>query len=146
MAAEELYSAELLKLSATLADKSPLENPDITETAHSAVCGSTVTIELKIDKATQTVSGFGYAVEACALTKAVLAVMRDVVTGQSFAQIMDAGRRLQRLLDEDDAVLSEDWGVWEKLKLLKTAQDYTMRHHSIMLPFQAVANISNISA
>lgn len=145
MAAEELYNADLLKLAASLADSAPLDNPDIVETAHSAVCGSTVTVELKIDKVTQTVADFGCAVEACALTKAVLAVMRQVVTGQSFAEIMAAGSRLQRLLDEDESVLSEDWGAWEKLKILKTAQDYTMRHHSIMLPFQAVANIANAS-
>ena len=145
MPAEELYNAGLLKLAATVADNAPLDNPDIVETAHSAVCGSTVTVELKIDKATQTVADFGYAVEACALTKAVLAVMRAAIIGQNFAGIITAGARLQRLLDEDETVLSENWGVWEKLKILETAQDYTMRHHSIMLPFQAVGNISNIS-
>lgn len=143
MVAEELYNADLLKLAATVADDCHLDDPDIVETAHSAVCGSRVTVELKIDKATQTVADFGYAVEACALTKAVLAVMREAVIGQSFAQIMAAGRLLQRLLDEDEAVLSEDWGTWGKLKILETAQDYTMRHHSITLPFQAVANIAN---
>jgi|TARA_R110002124_G_scaffold10469_3_gene52228 NifU-like protein involved in Fe-S cluster formation len=141
----ELYSPALLALTADVGAAHHLTDPDITETAHSAVCGSTVTVELKINKKNQTVADFGYEVEACALTKAVLAVMSRAIIGQNFAQIMEAGGRLQRLLDEDETVLSEDWGVWEKLKILETAQDYTMRHHSITLPFQAVANIAGIN-
>lgn len=144
MAAEELYNPELLKLAATVQDAEHLDTPDIVETAHSAVCGSTVTVELNIDRSNQTVADFGYAVEACALTKAVIGVMKQAVIGQNFAQIMQAGRRLQRLLNEDGSVLSEDWEGWSGLKILETAQDYTMRHHSIMLPFEAVANISNV--
>lgn len=141
----ELYSPALLELSSGIGAAHHIPAPDIVETAHSAVCGSTVTVELRIDKTNQTVADFGYEVEACALTKAVLAVMCQAIIGQNFAQIMEAGGRLQRLLDEDETVLSEDWGAWEKLKILETAQDYTMRHHSITLPFRAVANISEIT-
>jgi len=140
---DELYNQDMLALAADVAQPSHLENPDIVETAHSAVCGSQVTVELQIDKNNQTVSDFGYEVEACALTKTVLAIMKTTIIGQNFQQIMVAGERLQRLLDEDETVLAENWGVWEPLKIMETAQDYTMRHHSITLPFAAMQNISN---
>ncbi len=139
---EDLYSSEFLNLAANVLEPKFLDNPDFTKEAYSPVCGSKVTIELKIDKENNKILDFGYAVEACILTRAVLAVMKEVIIGQTIEQITKAGSLLQRLLDEDETVLAEDWGVWKGLKIMETAQDYTMRHNSIMLPFQCIGYLT----
>jgi hypothetical protein len=64
----EVYNSRILELAGNIPRLGRLDNPDATATAHSKLCGSTVTIDLKMDG--DTVTDFSHQVKACALGQA----------------------------------------------------------------------------
>ncbi len=128
-----LYNRDLMALSSQVCAPKCLPAPDAKATAVSAVCGSEVTVELSLkgDK----VEAFGYAVEACTLTKAVVAIMARAVPGKSRQDIASAGEALQAMMAGTAPPPSGDWA---ELKILTPVIGYKSRHDTIMLPFEAV--------
>ena len=129
----QLYNRELMALSAQVSAPKSLPHPDAKATAVSTVCGSEVTIELSLtgDK----VNAFGYAVEACSLTKAVVAIMARVVPGKSRQEISAAATALQSMMA---GTAPPPAGEWAELKVLVPVIEYKARHDTIMLPFEAI--------
>jgi NifU-like protein involved in Fe-S cluster formation len=128
-----LYNRELIALSSQVAAPRCLNSPDVKATAVSAVCGSEVTVELCLKG--ETIQDFGYAVEACTLTKAVVAVMAKAAPGKDRAEIAAAGKALQAMMAGTAPPPS---GEWADLKILTPVIGYKSRHDTIMLPFEAV--------
>lgn len=128
-----VYNEELIKLSGEAALPKRIENPDMTAKAVSPICGSEISVALRMDG--NVVKDFGFEVEACALTKAVVAVMQKAIIGQTREDVARAGREMEAML-QGEAVLPS--GPWEKLLLLEPVKDYKARHDSILLPFEAV--------
>lgn len=128
-----LYNRELMALSSQVAEPRCLAAPHVKATAVSAVCGSEVTVELCLKGGT--VEDFGYAVEACTLTKAVVAVMARAARGKDRAEIAEAGKALQAMMAGTAPPPSGDW---VELKILTPVIGYKSRHDTIMLPFEAV--------
>jgi NifU-like protein involved in Fe-S cluster formation len=127
-----LYNRELMALSAQVSSPKCLNRPDAKATAVSAVCGSEVTVELLLEG--DKVAEIGYAVEACALTKAVVAIMVRAVPGKDRAEIARAREALQAMMEGKGA----PGGDWAELKILAPVVDYKSRHDTIMLPFEAI--------
>ena len=129
----EVYNREMIALAAEVESPRHLATPEMTARAVSPICGSEVEVEisLKDDK----VADFGYTVEACALTKAVVAVMKYAIVGKSREDIAKAGAALRAMLEDAGAAPSGDWAG---LKILLPVRDYKARHNSILLPFEAV--------
>ena len=127
-----VYNQQLIALSEQASAPKHLPKPDSSAKAISPICGSEVTVELVVqgDK----VADFGYEVEACALTKSVVAVMSKVISGKRRAEIAKAGAALQAMLEGG----SPPAGDWAELKILEPVRDYKSRHNAIMLPFEAV--------
>src|SRR5262245_40746972 len=50
----EVYNSRILELAGNIPRLGRLDNPDATATAHSKLCGSTVTVDLKMDGDTVT--------------------------------------------------------------------------------------------
>lgn len=128
-----LYNQELIALSGQTLPPHHLENPDATARAVSPICGSEVTVEIKIQNGK--VVDFGYAVDACALTRAVVAVMKKAIIGKGKDDIAAAGQSLRKMLAGEGPAPAGDW---EDLKILTPVIDYKARHNAIMLPFEAV--------
>jgi NifU-like protein involved in Fe-S cluster formation len=61
----EIYNKKILELAANIPRIGRLPDADATATAHSKLCGSTVTVDLKMDG--DTVTDFAHDVKACAL-------------------------------------------------------------------------------
>jgi len=128
-----VYNQSLIALSAKAAAARRLPAPDLSAHAVSPICGSEVTVDLALDGAC--VTAFGFDVEACALTKAVVAVMAEAIIGKTQAEIAAAGAAMAAMLAGKDVMPEGDWAA---LKLLAPVKDYTARHNSILLPFEAV--------
>jgi NifU-like protein involved in Fe-S cluster formation len=128
-----VYNQELITLSAQAAVAKRLENPDATAHVVSPICGSEVTVDLALEG--DIVTGFGFEVEACALTKSVVAVMQQAIIGKTIDDVKRAGGEMAAMLEGQPVVPSGDWA---KLILLAPVKDYTARHNSILLPFEAV--------
>lgn len=126
-----VYNQELIALSEQAATPKHLPKPDTTAKAVSPICGSEVTVELALqgDK----VAAFGYEVEACALTKSVVAVMSRAILGKTRPEIAHAGAELREML----AGGTPPTGDWTDLKILAPVTEYKARHNAILLPFEA---------
>lgn len=128
-----VYNEELIKLSGEAALPKRIENPDLTAKSVSPICGSEITVALRMDG--NVIKDFGFEVEACALTKSVVAVMQKAIIGQTREDVARAGRELAEMLEGKTVFPS---GPWEKLSMLEPVKDYKARHDSILLPFEAV--------
>ncbi len=119
-----------------------LDNPDATATAHSKLCGSTVTVDLKMDG--DTVTDFSHQVKACALGQASSSIMARNVVGAKADELRSLRETVRRMLKENGAPPS---GKWADIAVLEPVRDYKARHASTMLTFDAVtAAIDQIEA
>lgn len=132
------YNQELIALSGDAALPQLLDKPDLSAKAVSPICGSEIEVQLKVKN--DRIEAFGFEVEACALTKSVVAVMKKAIIGKTRADVKRAGEELEAMLDGKPVVPSGDWA---KLVILEPVKDYKARHNSILLPFEAVEKAFN---
>lgn len=128
-----VYNAELISLSGQAAVPKPLDKYDASAKSVSPICGSEITVQMTLDG--ERIKSFGFEVEACALTKSVVAVMAKAIIGKTRADVARAGNELEAMLDGQPVFPSGDW---DKLRILEPVKDFKARHNSILLPFEAV--------
>lgn len=127
------YNKELIALSSQADLPRRLDNPDLSARAVSPICGSEVEVQLALDG--DKISGFGFEVEACALTKSAVAVMASAIIGKTRADVAKAGQEMENMLAGLEIFPAGDW---ERLRILEPVKDYKARHNSVLLPFEAV--------
>ncbi|MEJ2435313.1 MAG: iron-sulfur cluster assembly scaffold protein, partial [Pseudolabrys sp.] len=76
---KDVYNAKILELAGNIPRLGRLAAPDASATAHSRLCGSTVTADLKLDNGA--VSDFAHDVKACALGQASSSLMARHIIG-----------------------------------------------------------------
>lgn len=129
----EIYNQRILELSANIAGAERLADADASATAHSKLCGSTVTVDLKLDG--DRVSAFGQTVKACLLGQAAASVMGRNIVGSSAQELRDVGSQMRAMLKAGGAPPT---GRWADLAVLQPVKDYKARHASTLLVFDAV--------
>jgi NifU-like protein involved in Fe-S cluster formation len=75
----EIYNRRILELAADIPRLGRLPAPDGSATAHSKLCGSTVTVDVTLKDGA--VSDFAHDVKACALGQASSSIMARQVVG-----------------------------------------------------------------
>ena len=130
---DDIYSTRILELSANIGLVERLADPDGTATAHSKLCGSTVTVDLKM--AADRVSAYGQTVKACLLGQAAASVMSHHIIGSSARELREVATAMRRMLKEGG---SPPTGKWADLAVLEPVRDVRGRHASTLLVFDAV--------
>src|SRR6202043_3613654 len=130
----DVYNSRILELAGNIPRLGRLASPDATATAHSKLCGSTVTVYLKMEG--DTVTDFSHVVKACALGQASSSVMARHVVGSNAAELRSLRETVRRMLKENGAPPT---GKWAEIAVLEPVRDYKARHASTMLTFDAVA-------
>ena len=130
----KLYSGRILELAADIPHLQRLESPDATVKKRSPLCGSTVTVDVKVKDGR--VSEFGQDVKACALGQAAASVVGGAVLGATRAQIEQARDQLAAMLKQNGPAPD---APFDGLEVLMPARDYKNRHASIMLALDATA-------
>ncbi len=132
------YNRTLIDLAAQAGDEHSLPAATHRATARSPICGSVVDVFLTLDE-TARVAGFGYRLEACALTKSVVAVMKTAIIGATRADIAQAHAALGLLLEGDGEGASALWPDerWAGMMILAPLKDHRVRHNAMQLPFEA---------
>ena len=128
-----IYSTELLELAAAIPRTKRLERPDASATAHSKLCGSTVSVDLVMDG--QRIVDFGQTVKACLLGQAAASIVGREIVGTSGEEIKAVGETMRSMLKENGPVPT---GKWADLALLEPVRDYKARHTSTLLVFEAI--------
>jgi SUF system NifU family Fe-S assembly protein len=131
----EVYNQRILELAADIPRLGRLEDPDATATAHSKLCGSTVTVDLKMEG--DTVTDFAHEVKACALGQASSSIMARQVIGAKAAELRELRESVRKMLKENGAAPA---GKWTDIAVLEPVRDYKARHASTMLTFDAVVS------
>ena len=103
--------------------------------AHSKLCGSTVTVDLKMQDGV--VTDFAHEVKACALGQASSSIMAQNVVGASSEELRAVRETMRKMLKENGAPPE---GRFADLKYLEPVRDYKARHASTMLTFDAVVD------
>lgn len=139
----DVYNRRILELAGNIPRLGRLPSPDATATAHSRLCGSTVTVDLKMEG--ETVVDFAHEVKACALGQASSSIMARNVVGSRAAELRDLREAVRRMLKEHGPPPST--GRWSDIAVLEPVRDFKARHASTMLTFDAVvAAIDQIEA
>ena len=131
----DVYNARILSLAADIPRLGRLEHPDASATAHSRLCGSTVTIDLKL--ADGRVIDFAHEVRACALGQASSSIMARLVVGSTPDELRTVRETVRAMLKENGAPPD---GKWADLAVLEPVRDYKARHASTLLTFDAVVD------
>ena len=137
----ELYNARILELAAGIEPARRLEAPDGTAQAHSKLCGSTITVDLKLTGGK--VAEFGQTVKACLLGQASAAVMAKNIVGTDEAELRRIAAEMRRMLKENGAPPD---GRWADLAVLEPVRAVKARHTSTLLVFEAVERALDAAA
>ena len=129
----DVYNAKILDLAGNIPRLGRLKDPDASATAHSKLCGSTVTVDVVMTDGH--VSDFAQDVKACALGQASSSIMARHVIGSSAAELRDLRETVRKMLKENGAPPA---GKWADIALLEPVRDYKARHASTLLTFDAV--------
>ena len=132
---DDVYNARILGFAGNIPRIGRLANPDATATAHSKLCGSTVTIDLKMENGV--VTDFAHDVKACALGQASSSIMASHVVGATADELRAARETVRRMLKENG---QPPEGRFEDMKFLEPVRDYKARHASTLLTFDAVVD------
>jgi NifU-like protein involved in Fe-S cluster formation len=121
----EVYNRRILELAGGIPRLGRLPNPDASATAHSKLCGSTVTV-------------FAHEVKACALGQASSSIMASHVVGAKADELRKLRDTVRKMLKENGAPPKD--GKWDDIAVLEPVRDYKARHASTLLTFDAVVD------
>jgi len=132
---DDVYNAKILGFAGNISRIGHLEKPDATAKAHSKLCGSTVSVDLKMRDGV--VTDFAHDVKACALGQASSSIMAEHVVGASAEELRAVRAMMLGMLKQNGPPPE---GRFADLKYLEPVRDYKARHASTMLTFDAVVD------
>ncbi len=137
----DLYNEKILGYAANIGRLGRLDAPDGTSTHRSRLCGSQVTVDLKL--ADGRVTDFAHDVKACALGQASSAIMAEAVIGATVDELQAAHDAMQKMLTEGGPPPE---GRFAEARFLEPVRDHKSRHASTMLTFQATLDAARVAA
>lgn len=132
---DEVYNKKIIELAGNIPRTGRLDHPDASATAHSKLCGSTVTVDLKMEDGV--VTDFAHDVKACALGQASSSIMARNIIGCTGEELRQVRKEMLAMLKENGPAPE---GRFRDLKFLEPVRDYKARHASTMLTFDAVVD------
>jgi len=139
---DDIYSQRILELAANMPRVQKLAHPQASATAHSKLCGSTITVDLAMQE--DLVSDYGQHVKACLLGQSAASVMGREIVGSTAAELRAVGAAMRKMLKQGGP---PPQGRWSDLAVLEPVKDYKARQPSTLLVFDAVEDaIAQIEA
>lgn len=129
---DEIYNKRILELAGNIPGLGRLAEPDGSASAHSKLCGSTVTVDVKMDG--DQVSDFAHEVKACALGQSSSSIMARHAIGATLEELRQVRDEMQAMLKEGGP---PPGGRWADCAVLEPVRDFKARHASTMLTFNA---------
>lgn len=138
---DDLYNARILELAADIPLLGRLDAPDGTASAHSKLCGSKVTVDVKLEDGR--IVEFAHDVKACALGQASSSIMARSVIGASIDEMREARDAVRAMLKENG---EPPIGRFAEAKVLQPVKDFKARHASTLLTFEATLEAAEKAA
>ena len=130
---DDIYNPRILELAANIPHGARLEQSQASATAHSKLCGSTVSVDLNMDG--DVVTDYGQSVKACLLGQATSSIMARNIIGSTADELRDVAAKMRKMLKQDGPPPN---GKWKDLEVLEPVRDFKARHASTLLVFDAV--------
>lgn len=128
----DVYNARILELAGNIPRIGRLADADGSATAHSRLCGSTVTVDVRVENGC--IVDFAHEVKACALGQASSSVMARTAIGADLDGLKGVRAAMHAMLKEG---ASPPNGRWADLAVLEPVRDFKARHASTLLTFDA---------
>ena len=135
-----LYNTEILRLAASIPHHERLAHAQATAEKRSPICGSRVTVDVNLDEEGR-IGEVGLLVRACALGQASASLLATSILGKTPEELAAARDALTAWLAKQGEVPG-----WAGLDVFTPALDYTARHPSIRLAFEAAAEAAAAAA
>lgn len=136
----DVYNKQILGFAADIPRLGRLASPDGTAVAHSKLCGSKVTVDVKLENGI--VSDFAHDVKACALGQASSSIMARHIIGASADELRQLRDQMHAMLKDNGPVPE---GRWAELEALSPVRDFKARHASTLLTFDAVVKALDVA-
>lgn len=130
---DDIYSRRILELAGNIPRLGRLAAPQGTATAHSKLCGSTVTVDVNMQD--DVVADFAHEVRACALGQATSSLMASHVVGTSLEELRALRVTMRAMLKDNGPPPT---GKWADLQAFEPVREFRARHASTLLTFDAV--------
>ena len=128
----DLYTNNILELASTIPITTRLEHPDISVTKRTAICGSSITLDLNIEKAK--IREVGLDIKACALGQASACIFVTHAIGTDIDTILELRENLKTFLKMGKFLIKEPF---TRYKYFEPAQKVPYRHDSVLLVLDA---------
>ena len=135
---DDVYNLKIMELAASIPHGRRLEVRDATASARSKLCGSTITIDIRLDG--DKVADFGQIVQACMLGQSAASIVGREIVGTPVAEFRAVSAAMRWMLKDGGPPPA---GRWADLGLLQPVKDYPHRHASTLLVFDAVEHALN---
>lgn len=136
----DLYSGRVLELAAFIPHVGHLDAPDGRSHKVSRLCGSEVSVDVKMDG--ELVSAFAIDPKACALGQASASVLARNIIGVGRTEVAMARDQFRAMLKL--GAPPPDGFFWE-LRYLQAVADYPPRHTSTLLAFDAAVDAIDLA-
>ena len=128
----DLYTNNILELASTIPITTRLMNPDVTITKRTAICGSSITLDLNISESK--ISQVGLDIKACALGQASACVFVTHAIGADIGIITELRKNLKTFLDTGIFLIKDPF---TRYKYFEPVQKAPYRHDSVLLILDA---------
>jgi len=133
----DLYHNRILELAASIPGLDPIEEAEGSAQKVSRICGSSVRVDVRLNKAGTHVEAMSVDPKACALGQAATAILVDGAIGAEIHEIITARDALKNMLKNGAA---PPQGKFWELRHLAGVADYPPRHASTLLAFEAAVS------
>ncbi|MEQ9520703.1 MAG: iron-sulfur cluster assembly scaffold protein [Parvibaculum sp.] len=132
---DDIYNQRILKLASDIPRIGHLDHADGVASAVSKLCGSKVSVEVKMEG--DRVVDFAHDVKACALGQASSSIMAAHVVGSTAEELHTLRDTMRKMLKEGG---EPPTGKWADAEVLTPVRDYKARHASTLLTFEATCD------
>lgn len=133
MELSDLYSQKILEIAANQPTPGRLVQPGATARKVSRVCGSSIEVDIAVEGGV--IVDYGHKIAACALGQTSAAIVATHIAGTPVAEFRALRQQMTAMLKADGA---PPGGRWADLAYLQPVRDYSPRHASTLLVFDAV--------
>ncbi|WP_019218488.1 iron-sulfur cluster assembly scaffold protein [Bartonella florencae] len=132
---DNIYSDKIFEYAAHISRTGRLNNPDATSKKSARLCGSTITVDLKIKN--DIVTDFAHEIHACVLGQASASLLASHIIGQTTQDLIMLHEIIYCMLTKNGPLPQ---APFEAFSCLQPIKDYKERHASTMLPFDAIVD------
>ena len=129
----DIYTKTILRFASNIPNAERLKSPDVSITKRTAVCGSSMTVDLNIKNGK--IEDIGLDIKACALGQASASILAKNILGSNCKEIQTLRHSIFFMLTGDGSAPKNKFSDYE---ILSPAKDYKNRHASILLALDAV--------